>query len=129
MNQTELADRAAALIRTKLGYVVNLGPVSGVANQTVPVLCMVTPYTLRDDDLNGQDLKGLQVRLRGREQGGNRVLWDAQDDVKELLTTHAVEGTVHCWRATSSPVTLDAANRPEVFDSYYFHVDRLGQTG
>lgn len=92
----------------------------------------LTFVPLVDDMRTGNILCGVQVRIRGDAKAGVQPVMDRQTDILAIL---CVENTqigghlvVTSWRQTSAPLLLDAAGRPEVFDTYYLRTDRLGRS-
>lgn len=130
----ERADAVATLIRSALGLDVTLGPLLEDPNaQSSAVMVGLTPYPVMRNAETGQDVEGVQVRIRARKNIGNRALWDAQDAVWDLLVGTSngtnIPGVAVAWRNSATPVVPDSAGRNQVFDSYYLRTDRLGQTG
>lgn len=92
----------------------------------------IVPIPLDDNNLTGQILASVQVRIRGAASGGVRPVLALQEQAllalqgAHQLTTYTV---IETWRQMSAPLSLDGQGRPELFDTYYLRSDRLGRTG
>ena len=84
----------------------------------------VVPYPI-EDSLLGDVMLGIQVRIRGGKNAGPKLVLDRSEQIlnilQQLTNVEIADGVtvVVCWRNSSTPVVLDSARRPEIFDSYY----------